>query len=369
MTSFFAQMEHLTTASPIPVDQVLALVESAAQQRLAEALPVVATLAELSGVFDDVIADPALAAVMAWGVEGIAVLRTAAVNGFRGDQAHRYLLAISAGLELVDQLPANVPAAWLTRCNIRIDEHTRAAATSATRELLLTQVSDEQVRQQLMVNFSMDLWISRDKPAGKRTSDVFLSMLLDMRLTLNRPILDEFAILLDSAPTREEELHQFLVQHPILLDPLASEVRSKHELGNDFVTDFVIQRLNDEYILVEIEKSTDRLFTQSGRVHSQLTDALSQIRDFQAWIHDNIAYARTKLPGIRRPEALVVIGRASQLNSNDRVRLDEENFSRRGHVRIVTFDDLLEQARTVYRNLLQRPVQITTAPSQLDRAN
>lgn len=362
MTSFSMQMDHLMTARPIPVEQVLALVESAARQRLADALPVVAGLADLSGVFDDGIADPALAAVMAWGVEGIGALKDLAVNGFSGDQAQRYLLAISAGLALVDQLPATVQAEWLAQCGIQIDERIRVAAVAAMRELLLTQASDDNVRQQLMSNLSMDLWSDRAKPAGTTTSDVFLSMLLDTRLALNRPLLEEFAILLESAPAREEDLHQFLIKHPILLDPLALEVRSKHELGAEFITDFVIKRLNDEYILVEIEKSTDRIFTLSGRLHSQLTDALSQVRDFQAWIHDNIAYARTRLPGIRRPEGLVVTGRSSQLNPRDRVRLDEENFSRRGHVRIVTFDELLDQARTVYRNLLERPVLITTAP-------
>ncbi len=362
MTSFSAQMVDLMTARPIPVEQVLALVALAAQQRLAEALPVVVGLADLSGIHDEIIAEPALAAVMAWGIEGVAALKGLTLDGFQADQAQRYLLALSAGLALVDQLPATVPAEWLVRCGIQTDERIRGAAVATMREFMLTQASDEDVRQQLMTNLSGDLWSNRSKPAGTTTSDVFLSMLLDMRLALNRPLLEQFERLLQSAPTREEELHQFLIRHPIVLDPLASEVISKHALGTEFITDFVIKRLNDEYILVEIEKSTDRIFTQSGRLHSQLTDAISQVRDFQAWIHDNIAYARNRLPGIRRPEGLVVIGRSSQLNPQDRVRLDEENFSRRGHVRIVTFDELLEQARTVYRNLLERPVLINTAP-------
>jgi hypothetical protein len=361
MSSFSASINQLMSERPIPVERVLDLVASAAQHRSTEALPTVADLTNLSGIFDEVIADPALAALAAWGVDGISALKVLAGHGFRSDQAQRYLLAISAGFPLEDQLPASVGPDWLRRCEIQTGARVQTAAIAAARELLLTQASDESLRKRLLFNLLQDASMNQRKGNGTSTSDVFLSMLIDAKLFLNQPMLEEFANLLDSSPEKEEILHQFLVKHPILLDPLALEVRSKQELGSEFVTDFVIKRFNDEYVLVEIEKSTDRIFTASGRLHSQLTDAISQVRDFQAWIHDNVAYARTKLEGIRRPEGLVVIGRTSQLNSKDRVRLDEENFSRRGHIRIVTFDELLEQARAVYRNLLERPIAVAVA--------
>jgi hypothetical protein len=88
-----------------------------------------------------------------------------------------------------------------------------------------------------------------------------------------------------------------------------------------------------------------------------LNDAIGQLRDFQAWIADNRAYAESKLPGIRRPEGLVVIGRHSQLSPELEKRLDEENFSRRGHIKVITYDDLLNQARVVYENLLAVPIR------------
>jgi hypothetical protein len=84
--------------------------------------------------------------------------------------------------------------------------------------------------------------------------------------------------------------------------------------------------------------------------------AVGQVRDFQAWISDNIAYAQTKLPGIRHPDGLVVIGRRAPLTQIMEQRLSEENFSRRGHIKIVTYDDLLSQGRSVYRNAIERPV-------------
>jgi hypothetical protein len=62
-----------------------------------------------------------------------------------------------------------------------------------------------------------------------------------------------------------------------------------------------------------------------------------------------------KLPGIRHPEGLVVIGRRASLTPLMAQRLSE-NFSRRGHIKVVTYDDLLSQAHSSYRNTIERPV-------------
>jgi len=64
---------------------------------------------------------------------------------------------------------------------------------------------------------------------------------------------------------------------------------------------------------------------------------------------------RKKLPNISHPEGLVVIGRGGQLTEMERKRLAEENFSRRGHIKIVTYDDLLQQSKIVSHNMVSRP--------------
>jgi hypothetical protein len=130
-------------------------------------------------------------------------------------------------------------------------------------------------------------------------------------------------------------------------------------LGDDFITDYVVRRINNEYLIVEIENSTDQLFNQNGQFSAALTGAVGQVRDFQGWISENIAYARTKLPDIRHPDGLVVIGRRRDLHPEMVRRLEEENFSRRGHIKIVTYDDLLTQASTIYKNMLMRPASFT----------
>ncbi len=107
---------------------------------------------------------------------------------------------------------------------------------------------------------------------------------------------------------------------------------------------------------MEIEKSSDKIFTKEGQFTAAVTKALSQVRDFQAWIAENIAYAQKKLPGIRRPEGLVVIGRNTEFEPIDTKRLSEENYSRRGHAKVITYDELLSQAHAVHQNLINLPM-------------
>jgi hypothetical protein len=136
------------------------------------------------------------------------------------------------------------------------------------------------------------------------------------------------------------------------LDPLATKVYSKVPFGSDYIPDFVVRRLDDEYLVVEIEKTSDRLFTQEGNIHHELAEPLRQIRDFQSWVDDHGAYARSKYPGIKRPYGVIVIGKDELLGTGGRNILMRENLQRRAEVQILTYDDLLNRATRIYENLL-----------------
>jgi hypothetical protein len=64
--------------------------------------------------------------------------------------------------------------------------------------------------------------------------------------------IDAFRVLLDTDPG-EEAVQVFLEQNPVFLHPTAEKINPKVRLGSEFVTDFVIELPDDEYILVEIE--------------------------------------------------------------------------------------------------------------------
>lgn len=161
----------------------------------------------------------------------------------------------------------------------------------------------------------------------------------------------EFEALLVKAE-REEELQSFLRDNPALLDLRATSVYPKVKLGTEFVTDFVIRLPGDDYVFVEIERSSHPLYTQANNPAAPLTHAVQQVEDWLEWSHDNIAYLRTTLPGIHEPAGLVILGRRSSLNERSMKSLRRRNSTSK--IKVITFDDLLDQIRTVATNLANR---------------
>jgi len=349
-------IERLLLERPIPVERIVA--EMAKASRLAEPADIDAILsvAKLDDVFDQLMAYPAMSFLPAWGPKGIQYLCEFATHGPHSSAAFSILAAVSLG-----RVPTSADVHFLREHwdgleKYKLDLGLVPEAIRRVREVVLDHLTDPYVKSQLLNAISSQAMFPADNSAQADRLDFLMDMLVDSHLVLNKEILEQFEALLDQVPEREEQLQRFLVEHPVLLDPFVTELRSKHELGDDFITDFVVRRTNDEYVVLEIENSTDQLFKQNGAFTQELMTAVGQVRDFQAWITYNIAYAQTKLPGIRHPDGLVVIGRRKTLSPEMEKRLSEENFSRRGHIKIVTYDDLLSQGRSVYRNAIERPV-------------
>lgn len=166
-------------------------------------------------------------------------------------------------------------------------------------------------------------------------------------------ILNEYQSLLDSDPEREEVLQSFLKSHSALLCPTKRKVWPKLPLGSR-ETDFVFQDANGEYLMIEIEKSTDRLFLRNGHTSKELNHARGQVLDWKRYLEDNLSYVHHELglTGISsNPRSLVVIGRSKSLTpQNRRTLITLENESPK--TKIMTYDDVLESAKAVVENLL-----------------
>ena len=158
---------------------------------------------------------------------------------------------------------------------------------------------------------------------------------------------DALEALLDEDPT-EERLHQFLVQSPQLLSPTNVRLMTKPPFGRDFVADFAIEDPVAFWTLVEIERSTHKLFTKAGDPTSALTHATRQVRDWREWVRENRAYARKTFPGIAEVECLVVIGRSTDEEAAERLRQYNDSLHRIG---AVTWDELVWSARRQANNL------------------
>ena len=122
-------------------------------------------------------------------------------------------------------------------------------------------------------------------------------------------------------------------------------------MGSEYVTDFIIQKADSSYIVVEIEKASNKLYTINGDQTKELRHAIRQIEDWQRWIHENISYARKKLKGITNPKGLILIGNSRTLNDDDLKRLSYSNSNTRRSYEIITYDDLIEKGKLLIKNL------------------
>jgi hypothetical protein len=164
--------------------------------------------------------------------------------------------------------------------------------------------------------------------------------------------ISEFGTLLRRDP-REEEVQRYLTENPGLLSQSAVSIKPKVELGSEYVTDFVIERVEQEYVLVEIERPGHSLFTRQGDPTKQLTHAQRQVEDWLDWVSDNKDYARRHiLPGINEPEGWVIIGLRSRLDKKSKKALARRNRELT-RIRVLTFDDLISDAK-IYLSNLQR---------------
>ncbi len=166
-------------------------------------------------------------------------------------------------------------------------------------------------------------------------------------------LLREFKTLLDSKPEREEVLQVFLRDHPFLLCPTHTKMWPKLLLGAK-ETDFVFRDATSDYFLVELEKSTHPLFRQDGHARNELNVAIGQITDWKRYLEDNLRTVQNELglSGIStNPQSLVVIGRSHALTAENRRKLSAmENVQPK--LRVVTYDDVYDNAKAVIENLL-----------------
>jgi hypothetical protein len=166
-------------------------------------------------------------------------------------------------------------------------------------------------------------------------------------------LLNKFKTLLDSEPEREESLQSFLQDYPVLLCPTKTKMWPKLPFGSK-ISDFVFRDATSDYLLVELEKSTHTLFRNDGHPRDELNVARGQITDWKRYLEDNLRTVQDELglSGISaNPRSLVVIGRSSTLSPDNRRKLRAME-NEQPKLRIMTYDDVYENAKAVIENLL-----------------
>ena len=137
-----------------------------------------------------------------------------------------------------------------------------------------------------------------------------------------------------------------------MLCPTQTKVWPKLPLGAT-VTDFVFKEASGDYLLVELERSTHRLFRNDGHPRAELNHARDQITDWKRYLEDNLSTVQRELGLIDisiNPNSLIVIGRAHSLDSENRRSLTTmENQNPK--LKIMTYDDIYDNAKAVIENL------------------
>jgi hypothetical protein len=173
-------------------------------------------------------------------------------------------------------------------------------------------------------------------------------------LNISDAICHELEVLIAS-DLPERVYQEFFEKNPALIDPLSSSIVERQHMGEEWHSDFVIRRLDDQYIFVEIEKPQDSPCTNYPHPSAALSHALGQVLNWFAWVEDNIAYAQSHgFSGIHSPRGIVVIGRNADLKPRQLRLLKALNDNLNPRIRIETYDDVLVNARNIIRNLIAR---------------
>jgi hypothetical protein len=167
---------------------------------------------------------------------------------------------------------------------------------------------------------------------------------------------DEMHALVE-ADAPETELQSHLAAFPYILSQQFAHchhVFPKVCLGNQYEVDFFcldIPSSGDEWWGVELESTSKKVITKSGRKSAHLEHALQQVRDWRAWVTENLSYARgpkeKKGLGLRNIQprfyGYVIIGR--RRDYSDTANALRGQVLRDELIEIRSWDGIVERAR------------------------
>lgn len=184
-------------------------------------------------------------------------------------------------------------------------------------------------------------------------SEQIFSSLVMRWFKLNTQSIQKYNSLIEGEQFEEIKYHNFLKENPHLIEPFHSEFWSKPRFGEGLQPDFLFRLMDDNYVVVEIEKPWLPILTNNGNLSSYTTHAKRQALDYREWAISNQLYAKERFPKIWRPFALVVIGMEKDLSSAQIERLKQENESTQGVLRVVGFDWIYSRSITTFENLIK----------------
>ena len=151
----------------------------------------------------------------------------------------------------------------------------------------------------------------------------------------------------------EQEIHSFILEHPIIVNQLGFNLSSELRLGSQYRVDIALR--NDDGIenkiqLIELERASLEIFTQKGRPRSHVTHAIQQVEDWLRWWKENPKIVPSEFDSKITPSGMVIIGRSIGLDEERKSRLENLNVNR--NIQVITYDDLLTRIEGLMRMLM-----------------
>jgi hypothetical protein len=232
-----------------------------------------------------------------------------------------------------------------------IDDFAREAE-AALNELILALPGEDDATFYAGHTLQMMAFLQDVAPVRKLISSVALRWLV-----VGVPVVEEYERLLRVSPDDEGGLQKFLEQHPLLLDPFAMRVWPKPDLHGKKEPDFLLQRVDGTYLVIEIETPAKGLITDANQLSAKATQAVTQALEYREFLLARFESASRTFPDFRTPDALVVVGREDVLDAARQAALRRENEGR-SYLKIVGFDTLATRARAMLKNLTEGRVQV-----------
>jgi hypothetical protein len=298
---------------------------------------------------------PTYVALAAWGRAGLDLIVQIALEGHT-------VKSKSAALTLFNLLATNgiVPKSeefqWVggglaDLVNSKLDAETiRLDARHALNDLILSLSTDD-----ILIPISQS-FMQLDMLSPDLAKELVVALSAKW-LRFGPPALAEYRLLIDDKPNDEPSFQSFFCRFPQLLDPMAVQVWSQPDFHGTLEPDFVVRRADNSYLVVEIECPRKLLMTKAGQLSREAIHAEKQAVDYENFLSERVAEARTHFPSYSRADCLAVVGLESSLTSEQRTNLERTN-SRRQNVRIVGFDWLLERAMTVVSNVGEGAIKV-----------
>ena len=185
-----------------------------------------------------------------------------------------------------------------------------------------------------------------------------LFMALSKRwLTISKPTIDAYENLIENNPEDESVFQNFFENYPQFLDPMALQIWAKPDFHGFREPDFVIRRIDNTYVVVEIENPNKSLMTNANQLTAQATQAVGQVMDYRTFLMERFPEARGFFPEFQDPECLVIIGLESVMNDEQKRALLREN-QHRSKLKIVGFDWIAKRAEVITQNIIENNVEV-----------